>query len=59
MCSLVIAEYLYAGASWNLTEEKSTQTLEVRCFQRLLNMSYKDHGSNGDVRRRSKQPVEN
>ena len=32
--------------------EKRTQAFEVRCYQRLLNISYKDHVTNEDVRRK-------
>ena len=45
MCSLVISIFLYACESWTLTAEieKRTQAFEVRCYRRLLNISYKDH----------------
>ena len=52
MCSLVISIFLYACESWSLTAEleKRTQALEMRCYRRLLNMSYKDHTTNQEVR---------
>ena len=58
MRSLVIIIFLYACESWTLTTvlEKRTQAFEMRCYRRLLNISFKDH-----VRRfaeRSKQPLE-
>ena len=45
MRSLVISIFLYACESWTLTAvlEKRTQTFEMRCYRRLLNISYKDH----------------
>ena len=45
---LVISIFLYACESWTVTAElgKRTQTLEMRCYRRLLNISYKDHVTN-------------
>ena len=49
---LVISIFLYACESWTLTAELEKRTLgfEMRCYRRLLNMSYKDHLSNEEVR---------
>ena len=56
MRSLVISIFLYACESLTLTAEldKRTQAFEIRCNpnRRLLNISYKDHVTNGDVRRK-------
>ena len=54
MCSLVISIFLYACESWTLTAEldKRTQAFEMRCYRRLLNISYKDHVTNEEVRRK-------
>ena len=54
MRSLVIFIFLYACESWTLTVEleKRTQALEARCYRRLLNISYKDHVTNEEVRRK-------
>ena len=54
MCSLVISIFLYAYKSWKLTTEleKITQTFEMRCYRRLLNISYKDPNTNEGVRRK-------
>ena len=38
--------------------EKRTQAFEMRCNQRLLNMSYKDHVTNEDVRRKIQVAIE-
>ena len=48
MRSLVISIFLYACESWPLTAEleKRTQAFEMRCYRRLLNISYKDHVTN-------------
>ena len=54
MRSLVISIFLYACESWTLTAElqKRTQTFEMRCSRRLLNISYKNHVTNEEVCRR-------
>ena len=54
MRSLVISIFLYACESWTLTAvlEKRTQAFEMRCYRRLLNVSYKDHVTNEEVRRK-------
>ena len=53
MRSLVISIVLYACESWTLPAEleKRTNAFEMRCYRRLLNMSYKDHVPNEAVRR--------
>ena len=52
MRSLVISIFLYACESWTLVVEldKRTQAFEMRCYQRLLNISYKDHVTNEEAR---------
>ena len=54
MRSLVISTFLYACESWTLTAEleNRTQAFEMRCYRRLLNISYKDHVTNEEVRRK-------
>ena len=54
MRSLVISIFLYACESWTLTAEleKRTQAFEMRCYRRLLKISYKDHVTNEEVRRK-------
>ena len=54
MHSLVISIFLYACKSWTLTAEleKRTQAFEMRCYRRPLNISYKDHVTNEEVRRK-------
>ena len=51
---LVISIFLYAGESWTLTAklEKRMQAFEMRCYCRLLNISYKDHVTNDEVGRK-------
>ena len=54
MHSLVISIFLYACQSWNLKAEleKRRQVFEMRCYQRLLNILYKDHVTSEDVCRK-------
>ena len=54
MRSLVISIFLYACESWTLTAEleKRMQAFEMRCYRRLLNISYKNHVTNEEVRRK-------
>ena len=51
---LVISIFLYACESRTLTAEltKRTQAFEMKCYRRLLNISYKDHVTNEEVRRK-------
>ena len=54
MCSFVISIFLKACESWTLTAEveKRMQAFEMRCYRRLLIISYKDHVTNEEVRRK-------
>ena len=54
MRPLVISIFLYACETWTLTAEleKRTQAFEMRCYRRLMNISYKDHVTNEEVRRK-------
>ena len=56
---LVISIFLYACESWTLSaeSEKRTQAFEMRCYRRLLNISYKDHVSNEEVHRKIQTPI--
>ena len=50
----VISIFLDACESWTLTAEleKRIQAFEIRCYQRLLDISYKEHVPIKEVRRR-------
>ena len=52
MRTLILPTFLYACESWTLTAEieRRIQALEMRCYWRLLNISYKDHVANEEVR---------
>ena len=54
MRSLVISIFLYACESWTLTAEleKRTQAFGMRCYRRLLNISYRDDVTNEVVHRK-------
>ena len=54
MRTLILSTFLYACESWTLTAEieRGIQALEMRCYRRLLNISYKDHVTNEEVRNR-------
>ena len=56
---LVISIFLYACESWISTAEfeKRTQAFEMRCYRRLSNISYKDHVTNEEVRRKKQAPI--
>ena len=51
MRTLILSTFLYACESWALTAEieRRIQALELRCYRRLLNISYKDHVMNQEV----------
>ena len=57
--SLVISIFLYACESWTLAAEigKRPQALEMRCYQRLFNISYKYRVTNKEVRREIQAPI--
>ena len=52
MRSLVTSIFLYACESWTLTAElqRKTQAMEMRCYRKILHISYKDHVTNEEVR---------
>ena len=52
MRTLILFTFLYACESWTLTAEieRRIQALDMRCYRRLLNISYKDHVTNEEVR---------
>ena len=54
MRSFDISIFLYACESWTLTAEleKKIQAFEMRCYRRVLNISYKDHVTSEEVRRK-------
>ena len=59
MRTLILSTFLYACESWTLTAEidRRTQALEMSCYRRLLNISYKDHVMNEEVRNRIQKAI--
>ena len=59
MRSLVTAIFLYACESWTLTAElqKRIQAMEMRCYRKILRISYKDHVTNVEVRAKIQQAI--
>ena len=54
MHSMVMSISLYARETWTITAdiERRIQTLEMRCFRKLLGISYRDHITNEEVKTR-------
>ena len=52
MRSPVTSIFLYACKSWTLTAEfhRIIQAMEMRCYRKILHISYKDHVTNEEVR---------
>ena len=59
MWTLVLSTFLYTCESWTLTAEieRRIQALEMRCYRRLLNISYKDLVTNEEVRNRIQNAI--
>ena len=59
MWKLILSTFLYACKSWTLTAEieRRIKVLEMRCYRRLLNISYKDHVTNEEVRSRIQNAI--
>ena len=57
MRSLVISIFLYPCESCTLTAElqRRIQAMEMRCYRKILHISYKDHVTNEEVRAKIKQ----
>ena len=59
MRSLVTSIFLYACESWTLTAElqRRIQAMEMRCYRKILRISYKDHVTNVEVRAKIQQAI--
>ena len=59
MRSLVTSIFLYACESWTLTaeHERRIQAMEMRCYRKILHISYKDHVTNEEVRAKIQQAI--
>ena len=56
---VLISIFLYAYVTWTLTVEleKKIQATGMRCFRRLLGISYRDHVTNEEVGNRIRQAI--
>ena len=54
MRSLAMRKFLYTCETWTITAdiERRIQALEMRCFRKLLGISYRDHITNEEVKAR-------
>ena len=59
MLSLVTSIFLYAGESWTLTAElqRKIQAMEMRCYRKILHISYKDHVTNEEICTKIQQAI--
>ena len=58
MRSLVTSIFLYACESWTLTAELiRILAMEMRCYRKILHISYKDHVINEEARAKIRQAI--
>ena len=59
MGSLVTSIFLYAYESWTLTAvlQRRIQAIEMRCYCKILHISYKDHVTNEEVCAKIQQAI--
>ena len=59
MRSFVASIFLYAFESWTLTAElqRRIQAMEIRCYRKILHISYKDHVTNEEVCAKIQQAI--
>uniref|UniRef100_UPI003AF719B2 hypothetical protein n=1 Tax=Thiolapillus sp. TaxID=2017437 RepID=UPI003AF719B2 len=59
MRSLVTSIFLYACESWTLTAElpRRIQAMEMRCYRKILHISYKERVTNEEVRAKIQQAI--
>ena len=59
MRSLVTSIFLYACESWTLTAglQRRIQAMEMRCYHKILSISYKDHVTNEEVCAKIQQAI--
>ena len=57
--SLVTSIFLYACEPWTLTAElrRRIQAMEMRCYRKILQISYKDHVTNEEVYAKIQQAI--
>ena len=59
MRSLVTSIFLVASESWTLPAElqRRIKAMEMRCYRKMLRISYKDHVTNEEVRAKIQQAI--
>ena len=59
MRSLVISIFLYACETWTLSADlqRRIRAMEMRCYRKILDISYRDHITNEEVRNRIQQAI--
>ena len=59
MRSLVTSTFLYTCESWTLTAElqRRIQAMEMRCYRKILPISYKNHVTNKEVHAKIQQAI--
>ena len=59
MCSLVTSIFLYTCESWTLIAElqRRIQAMKMKCYGKILRISYKDHVTNEKVRTKIQQAI--
>ena len=59
MRSMVMSIFLYACETWTLTVdiERGMQALEMRCFHKLLDISYRDHITHNEMKTRIENTI--
>ena len=59
MRSFVTSIFLYACESWTLTAElqRRIQAMEMRCYRKILHISYKNQVTNEEVRAKMQQAI--
>ena len=59
MRSLVTSIFLYSCESWTLTAklQRRIQAMKMRCYRKILHISYKDHVTNEEVRAKIQQAI--
>ena len=59
MRSLVTSIFLYACESWTLTAElqRRIQAMEMRCYRKIVCISYKDHVANEEARAKNQHAI--
>ena len=57
MRSLVTSIFLYAFEAWTLTAALQIRIQAMRCYRKILHISYKDHITNEEVRAKIQQAI--